>query len=136
MRKFILAVLLLFVTANIANARPRVFLEDDEGFTYISSYDYILFSPGNRAGTCYDLGSIEILEDSDDYFEFSIKRVTIQYNDASIIGEDESIFSENLNTDEIFLDDESIDNGRFFNPVSGKTHREIYEKIKSVALED
>lgn len=132
MRKFFLVTLFLLIMTNVVFA--GTFFEDDEGFSYITDENYIVFSPGNKACTVYDLSSITILEDRNDYFKFSVARLTVSYNDKSVTPCGESVFSEDLETGEIYVDDTSIDDRSIGISAPGKTHREIYFKIKRVAL--
>lgn len=132
MRKvFLTTVACLMLITNVVCA--AIYFEDDEGFSYIADEDYIVFSPGNRYCTVYDLSSIDILEDNDDYFKFSITRLTVRYNDKKVETDSVSIFREDYKTGEIYVDDTLIENKT---PVGlRKTKREIYYKIKSVALD-
>ena len=130
MRKFILATFVCLILAtNIANA-SRAF-KDDEGFSYMLNSNYLVYGFGNKACSVYDLGSIQILANNNSRFEFNVTTFTIQYNDDSISSKRVVNIREDYNTGKIYRDGELLE-GQAFN--CNKTLREIYYKMKSVAL--
>lgn len=130
MRKFILATFVCLILAtNIANA-SRAF-KDDEGFSYMLNSNYLVYGFGNRYCSVYDLGSIQILANNNSRFEFNVTSFTIKYNDDSISSKRTVNIREDYSTGKIYQDGELLE-GQAFN--CNKTLREIYYKMKSVAL--
>lgn len=130
MRKFILATFVCLILAtNIANA-SRAF-KDDEGFSYMLNSNYLVYGFGNKACSVYDLGSIQILANNNSRFEFNVTSFTIKYNDDSISSKRTVNIREDYSTGNIYEDDRLLE-GQAIN--CNKTLREIYYKMKSVAL--
>ena len=131
MRKFILTICacLLIVTSS-AHAE---FLKDDAGFSYVNSYNYLVFSAGatvNGIGSAYDLSSIHILADNNSRFEFNVIVVTFMNRDGSITNREVANIREDYSTGNIFVNGKTLGDSAQW----GKTQREIYYKMKSVAL--
>ena len=131
MRKFILTICacLLLVTGSAHAA----ILKDDAGFSYVNSYNYLVFTAGatvNGIGGAYDLSSIHILANNNSRFEFNVIVVTFMNRDGSITNRDVANIREDYATGNIFVNGKPLGNYEFW----GKTQREIYYKMKSVAL--
>lgn len=130
MKKFLLATFVCLILAtNIANA-GRAF-KDDEGFSYIISPNYLVYGFGNRYCSVYDLGSIQILADNNSGFEFSVTSFLVSYNDDSISAERITNIREDYGTGNIYADGNLLEGQA---AQCGKTMREIYYKMKNVAL--
>ena len=129
MKKFVLSVLVcLLLATTSANA---AILKDNEGFSYIINYNYLMFDGGSHACTVYDLSSTHILADNNQRFEFNVIELLIGYHGEEIMGKRISNIREDYDTGKIYRDGQLLDNKRFWH---GKTQREIYYKIKSAAL--
>ncbi|MBR1647194.1 MAG: hypothetical protein IJ685_10510 [Selenomonadaceae bacterium] len=131
MRKIFLTicVCLLFMTSS-ANA---AILKDDAGFSYVNSYNYLVFTAGatvNGIGGAYDLSSIHILADNNSRFEFNVIVVTFMNRDGSITNRDVANIREDYGTGNIYVNGKPLGNYVHW----GKTSREIYYKLKSAAL--
>ena len=131
MRKFILTICacLLLVTSSAHAA----ILKDDAGFSYVNGYNYLVFSAGatvNGIGSAYDLSSIHIVADNNSRFEFNVIEVDFRGRDGSIDSRHVANFREDYGTGEIYRNGKPLGNYAQW----GKTSREIYYKMKSVAL--
>lgn len=131
MRKFILTVFAcLLLATTSANA---AIIKDDAGFSYVNTYNYLVFTAGatiNSIGSAYDLSSIHIIADNNSRFEFNVIIVTFMNRDGSIAQRDVANIREDYSTGKIFV------NGNLLRDYAhwGKSQREIYYKMKSVAL--
>lgn len=130
MKKFFLTIIVcLAILTNIANAKGS--FKDDDGFSYIISPSYLVYGFGNRYCSVYDLDSIKIIADNDSRFEFNVTGFLVSYNDESISEKRLINIYEDYGTGKIYEDGKLLE-GQAFN--CGKTMREIYFKMKSVAL--
>ena len=128
MKKFILT---LFVCLMLATTSTNAaILKDDEGFSYIDNYNYLVFSAGSQVCSAYDLTSIHIVADNNSRFEFNVIALTFRNKDLSISQRNITNFREDYGTGKIFV------NGNLMRDYMqwGKTSREIYYKMKSAAL--
>ena len=128
MKKFFFSVFvcLLFTMTSASVA----ILKDDEGFSYIINYNYLIYGAGNHACTAYDLSSIHIIADNNFRFEFNVIAVMIGYHVETIMSEQIFNIREDYNTGKIFVNGNLIGNYEQW----GKTQQEIYYKMKSAAL--
>ena len=131
MKKFILSVFVcLFLATTPVKAE---FLKDDAGFSYVNNYNYLVFSAGatiNGIGGAYDLSSIHIIADNNARFEFNVIVVTFMNRDGSITQRDVTNIREDYATGNIYRNGKPLGDHVFW----GKSQREIYYKMKSVAL--
>lgn len=131
MKKFVLSVFVCLILAmTSANA---AIIKDDAGFSYVNNYNYLVFSAGatiNGIGSAYDLSSIHIIADNNARFEFNVIVVTFMNRDGSITQRDVANIREDYATGNIYRNGKPIGDYVFW----GKTQREIYYKMKSVAL--
>ena len=128
MRKFILIICAcLLIVTSPAHAE---FLKDDAGFWYVNSYNNLIFSQGSSFGSAYDLSSIHILADNNARFEFNVIEVDFRGRDGSIDSRHVANFREDYATGNIFENGKPLGNYAQWS----KTQREIYYKMKSVAL--
>ena len=128
MRKFILTICacLLLVTSS---AYAEI-LKDDAGFSYWNSYNNLIYSAGSQILATYDLSSIHIVADNNSRFEFNVIEVDFRGRDGSIDSRHVANFREDYGTGEIYRNGKPLGNYAQW----GKTSREIYYKMKSVAL--
>lgn len=128
MRKFILTIcacLLMMTTCASAEI-----LKDDAGFSYWNSYNNLIYSAGSQILATYDLSSIHIVADNNARFEFNVIEVDFRGRDGSIDSRHVANFREDYSTSEIYRNGKPLGNYAQW----GKTSREIYYKMKSVAL--
>ena len=131
MKKFILSVFVCLLLAT-TSANAEIF-KDNEGFSYMSNSNYLVFSAGATVTSLvgvYDLSSVYILADSNSRFEFNVIELYIRYSDEKIFEKRIKNFREDYNTGKIYKDGKVMENYIQW----GKTQREIYYKMKSVAL--
>ena len=129
MRKFILtlcACLLMMTTCASAEI-----LKDDAGFSYWNSYNNLIFTQGSQVSGTYDLSSIHILADNNSRFEFNVIELSFIHRNGNIGSRHVINFREDYGTGKIYRNSRLLDG---FDVSVGKTQREIYYKMKSVAL--
>ena len=128
MRKFILTICacLLLVTSS---AYAKI-LKDDAGFSYWNSYNNLICDAGSQIIATYDLSSIHILADNNSCFEFNVIEVAFRGRDGSIDSRHVVNIREDYRTGNIYANGNLMNTSEFW----GKTYREIYYKMKSVAL--
>ena len=126
MKKFILTVFacLLLMTTSVNAA----ILKDAEGFSYMNNYNYLIYSAGSKVISAYDLTSIHVLANNDSRFEFNV--IGLSFSDEKNVRHHISNFREDYSTGKIYVNGNLMGNSSQW----GKTFKEIYYKMKSVAL--
>lgn len=106
MKKFIMSVFVCLMLAT-TSAHAEI-LKDNEGFSYMSNYNYLIFTAGNKVCGAYDLTSIHILADNNLRFEFNVIDLSIRLDDEEILLRTTCNIREDYNTGKIFVNGQMI----------------------------
>ena len=96
MRKIFLTLVACLVLVT-SSAHAKI-LKDVEGFSYIISYNYLIFSGGSQVISYYDLSSIHIIADNSNRFEFNVITAGIGFHGEQIFGQRTSNVREDYST--------------------------------------
>lgn len=126
MKRFSLTVFVCLMFAM--NSAIAAILKDAEGFSYMNNYNYLIYSAGSKVISAYDLTSIHVLANNDSRFEFNV--LGLSFSNGKDVRQHISNFREDYGTGKIYV------NGNVMGNTSqwGKTFKEIYYKMKSIAL--